>query len=309
MNLLVTGGSGFIGKYLINELLKHDFEVKVLTRQKKLDIPKIKIVNGDITKIKDCLFALNNVDVVFHNAAYANDFGKKSEIFNTNINGTNNIVQACLKKGINRIIYTSTAGVYGFPNTKNKINEKSKIKPYNVYHKSKYEGERILKKNKDLKVSIIRPPLVLGAGGRGSNLLINKIREGKMVYIGDGDQYISIVHPSDVAQCLWLALEKDKIGDIFNTVSFYCRIKELFNEISKKLNVKSPDKKISYFFAYFTALLNERIYIKEPSLTRFRVKTLGTTRLISFDKARKIINYKPRYNLKMTVEDMVKKII
>ena len=309
MTILVTGGSGFIGKYLINDLLNHDYQVKIFTRQKKLDIQNIDIIKGDVTKIKDCLSAMQDVDVVFHNAAYATDCGKKDEIFNTNINGTENIVEACLKNGIDRIIYTSTAGVYGFPNIKEKIDEKSVINPYNIYHKSKFEGENILKKNKELKVSIIRPPLVLGEGGIGSNIIINKIRDGKMIYIGNGDQYISIVHPADVAQCLRLAFEKDKIGDTFNVVSFYCKIKELFNEVSMQLKVKSPDKNIPYIIAYIAAFLDENINIKEPSLTRFRVKSLGTTRLISFDKARKKIEYKPKYDLKSTVEDMVKKYI
>jgi nucleoside-diphosphate-sugar epimerase len=57
------------------------------------------------------------------------------------------------------------------------------------------------------------------------------------------------------------------------------------------------------------AYLNEKINIKEPSLTRFRVKSLGTTRFISSDKAKKYINYKPRYDLKRTIKDMVKDYI
>ncbi len=309
MKILVTGGSGFIGKHLINDLIKNNYDIKILTRQKKLNINKIDIINGDITKIKDCLSAMNDVDVIFHNAAYATDFGNKKKIYNTNFYGTKNILQACINKGIDRIIYTSTAGVYGFPNTENIIDEKSKINPFNIYHKSKYEGEKILKKNEDLKVSIIRPPLVLGSGGKGTDIIIDRIKNGKMIYIGNGNQYISIVHPSDVAQCLRLAFEKDKIGDTFNAVSFNCKIKELFNEISMQLEVKPPDKYLSYNFVYIMAYLNEKINIKEPSLTRFRVKSLGTTRFISSEKAKKYINYKPRYDLKRTIKDMVKDYI
>ena len=306
MKILVTGGSGFIGKYLIDELLKYNHEIKILTRKKKLDNQKFEFIKGDITNLKDCLSSSRGVDVVFHNAAYATDFGDKKEIINVNINGTNNISKACIKNGINRVIYTSTAGVYGFPNIKKKIDEKFDINPFNIYHKTKFEGEKKLRENQNLKVSIIRPPLVLGAGGKGTNIIINKIKNGKMIYIGDGEQYISIVHPSDVAKCLRLAFEKDKIGEIFNVVSFYCKIKELFSEISKQLNVNEPTKSIPYYFAYLTALLNEKINIKEPSLTRFRVKSMGTTRFISYEKAKKMIKYEPKYDLKTTVEDMVR---
>jgi dihydroflavonol-4-reductase len=307
MNILITGGSGFIGRYLIDELLIRNYNVKIITRQNKLNFKNIEITKGDITNIDNCLSALKNIDAVFHNAAYATDYGDKREIFNTNIIGTKNIFKACLKKGINRIIYTSTAGVYGFPNIMEKIDETSDIKPYNIYHKSKFEGEKILNKNKDIQVSIIRPPLVLGFGGTGSEIIINKIREKKMIFIGDGDQYISIAHPSDVAQCLRLAFEKDKIGDVFNVVSFYCKIKDLFKELSNELNVNLPNKKIPYLIAYVAAFLNEKINLNEPSITRFRVKSLGTTRFIDFNKAKKLIGYKPKYDLKMTVKDMVNK--
>jgi nucleoside-diphosphate-sugar epimerase len=306
MKVLITGGTGFIGSYLVKELIKHNYKIKIFTRNENKISQQIDKITGDLTRYEDCLNAMDDIDVVFHNAAYATDYGKKKIINNVNINGTINILKACKTKGINRIIYTSTAGVYGFPNNLKKINEKSKIQPYNTYHKSKYQGELILKKNKKIKLSIIRPPLVLGENGKGSKIIIDKILNGKMIYIGNGNQYIPIVHAFDVAQCLILALENDKIGETFNVVSFHCKIKELFNEISKQLKVKAPTKKIPYFLAYLPAYINEKININEPSLTRFRLKSLGTNRIISCNKAMKKLKYKPRFNLETTVRDLIK---
>lgn len=308
MTILITGGSGFIGKYLIKDLLNHNYKIRILSRQNRLNIKNVEVIKGDITNYNDCLTSLNGVNAVFHNAAYATDYGKKKKIYNINVNGTKNILRASLEKNVNRIIYTSTAGVYGFPNIQKKLDENSNIKPFNLYHKSKYEGEVILKSSNKIKLSIIRPPLVLGYGGKGPELLIDRIKNGKMIYIGDGTQYISIVHPSDVAQCLRLAYENDKKGDVFNVVSFYCKIKDLFNEFSKELHVKPPRKNVSYIIAYLAAFANEKINFNEPNLTRFRVKSLGTTRFIDFEKAKKILDYKPKYDLEMTVKDMVKNI-
>lgn len=62
------------------------------------------------------------------------------------------------------------------------------------------------------------------------------IESRKMVFIGNGNQHISLVHPEDVVQCLRLALEKDKEGDVFNVVSFICSIKD-FNNVSKKIEI------------------------------------------------------------------------
>jgi len=306
MKILITGGTGFIGSYLVKELIKHNYRIKIFTRDGTKISHHIDTIIGDLTTYEDCLNAMDDIDVVFHNAAYATDYGKKKIINNININGTKNILKACEMRGINRIIYTSTAGVYGFPNNLKEINEKSKIQPYNIYHKSKYEGEKILSKNKKIKLSIVRPPLVLGANGKGSKIIIDKILNGKMIYIGSGNQYIPIVHPFDVAQCLILALEHDKIGETFNVVSFHCRIKDLFNEISKQLKVRAPAKKMPYFLAYLPAYVNEKININGPSLTRFRLKSLGTSRIISCDKAIKKLKYKPKFNLEKTVRDIIK---
>jgi len=305
MNVLVTGASGFIGRYLVDDLVNHGHYVKALTRQSSLKIKGAKVIFGDITKPEQFLSSLENVEAVLHNAAYAIDYGKKSEIYKINIEGTLNVANACRKMGVKRIIYTSTAGVYGFPNIKEKITEKSAYKPLNDYHKSKLEGEKILSKYEDLSISIIRPPLVLGPGGRGTKVLLENIKEGKMLFIGNGNQDISLVHPKDVAQCMRLALENDKKEDTFNVISFICKIKELFNEIANQMNVKPPTKNVSYSLAYIYALFLEIIAIKEPSLTRFRVKSLGTTRRVSCDKAKKELGYKSKFNLQLTVEDIV----
>ncbi len=305
MNVLVTGASGFIGRYLVDDLVKHGHHVKALTRQFSLKIKGAEVVRGDITQPERFLSAFDNVEAVFHNAAYATDYGKKSEIYKSNIEGTMNVAEACIERGIKRIIYTGTAGVYGFPNTNEEITEKSAKKPLNAYHKSKLEGEKILRNYKGLSVSVIRPPLVLGAGGKGAKVILERIKKGNMIYIGTGDQYISLVHPKDVAQCLRLALENDKREDTFNVVSFICKIKELFNEIAVQLDVSLPNKNVSYSLAYVAAFFSEIFATKEPSLTRFRVKSLGTTRRVNCDKAKKELGYKPKFDLQSTASDMV----
>ncbi len=303
MKVLVTGGSGFIGRHIVNELLGHGYEVRVLTRNPSAVIKGAEIAHGDITDVKTIIPALEGVEAVFHNAAYATDWGKKEEIYNTNVEGTRNVARACEEKGVHRMVFTSSAGIYGFPDTSEKITEESPKKPLNTYHKSKLDAEISLKKFEDMEISVIRPPLVLGAGAKASMLILSKIEQGKMAYIGSGENLISIAHPADVARCLRLALEKD--GGTYNVVSFVCTIKELFEEIAKELKVKAPQKHVPYSLAYAASLFSEAFSRKEPSLTRFRVKSLGTTRNISHEKAVKELGYKPKYDLKSTVHDMV----
>lgn len=76
MKVLVTGGSGFIGRHIVEELLEHGYEVKILTRKRLLNIKGAEIARGDITQFDTLLPAMDDIDAVFHNAAYASDWGK-----------------------------------------------------------------------------------------------------------------------------------------------------------------------------------------------------------------------------------------
>lgn len=303
MKVLVTGASGFIGRYIVKDLLNHGYEVRAFVR-KKVEIEGAEIFIGDITKKETIEKALSSIDAVFHNAAYASDYGKKEDFYRVNIEGTKNVANACMKKEIKKMVYTSSAGIYGFPNTNEWITEESPKKPINVYQKTKLLSEDLLQKY-DMPLTIIRPPLVLGAGGKASFLLLSKIEKGKLSYIGSGDNYITIAHAADVAQCLRLALEKGKDKEAYNVVSFICTVKQLFEEVAARLGVKEPRRHIPYALAYIAAILSE-IFSKEPSLTKFRVKSFGTTRRISCEKAKKELGFKAMYDLKATVEDMVR---
>ncbi|MBN2603595.1 MAG: SDR family NAD(P)-dependent oxidoreductase [Candidatus Thermoplasmatota archaeon] len=305
MRVLVTGASGFIGRNIVKELLSHGYKVVGLTRNPDFSVKGADIVVGDITKKETLFDAFTNIDGVFHNAALTIDWGKKKDFQNVNVQGTKNVLHLCQKNGIGRIVYTSSAGVYGFPNTSETITENSPISPLNSYHQSKLDGETILYLAEETIVSSIRPPLVIGPNSHATKLILSKIFSNDIKYIGSGEQLISIVHPMDVAQCLRLAFEKDHIGDIFNAVSFTCSIKDLFTKISERLNVTTPDKHVPYFIAYLSAIISE-LLTRPPELTKFRVKLLGTTRQISCDKARQNLGYIPRHDINSTVEDIVK---
>ena len=304
MNILMTGGSGFIGRYLIDELLKHKYNIRIISRKPSID-KKFETFRGDITQPESIKSAFKNIDAVFHNAAYAMDIGDKKKIHKINVEGTKNIANLCVENNISRLIFTSSAGVYGFPNKNIVINEDYEKNPLNYYQKSKLEAEKILSGFINLKISIIRPTLVFGSGGKAVEILLTRIKQGKMIFIGNGDTKIPLVHPTDVAQCLRLAFEKDEKGDIFNAVSFVCTAKDLLNEITDQLKIKRIEKHVPFALAYLNAIFSETFSKKENALTRFRVKTFGTTRIVSNKKAIEKLGFKPNYNLSSMVKDMI----
>ena len=304
MRILVTGAGGFIGRYIVKELLDNGYEVVALMRKKR-EIEGTEVLTGDIRDAERMKEVVKGVDAVFHNAAYASDYGKKRIFYEVNVEGTRNVAEACMANEIEKIVYTSSAGVYGFPNKNEWITEDSPKKPINIYQKTKLLGEKLLLEYKQLHVTIVRPPLVLGAGGKASFLLLSRAKNGELSYMGDGNNFVTIAHAADVARCLRLALEKGKRGETYNVVSFICRVRELFEEIARQLGVNKVEKHVPYYVAYIAAIFYE-IFSKEPYLTRFRVKSFGTTRRISWEKAKKELGFQPAYDLKTTVEDMVK---
>jgi nucleoside-diphosphate-sugar epimerase len=306
MKILITGASGFIGTYLVQELLQQNHTINTLSRKKNYSIPNTKTFTGDITNISTIKSAFHDIDVVIHNAAYANDWGNKESYYSINVKGTKNIVELCVKHNVKHLLYTSTAGIYGFPNNTIPIKEidGATKKPLNTYGLTKIESEKVLNEYSDLKTTIIRPPMVFGAGGKPTYLLLSRIQQGKMAYIGKGEKHISIAHPADVAQCFRLALEKGKEG-AFNVVSFYSTIQELVEAIAKGLDVASPTKHIPFYLAYLSGFFSELFAKDEPGLTRFRVIKLGTSRIIDSEKAKIELGFKPQYDLQKTIDDMV----
>lgn len=309
MRVLITGGSGFIGNYLVRELLDSHYAVKVMLRQlNDSTSARIDLIEGDLLDPKTLTDAVGDVDLVFHNAAYAADFGPKEKFYTVNVEGTRNLIDACRVAGVKRIVYTSSAGVYGFPNTRDLIVETSPTNPMNPYQSSKLEAERLLLQANDLHISIIRPPLVLGATGHATRLLMQRLQSQSLPYFGSGNTYISIAHPCDVARCMRLAAELDNQGEVFNVVSFACSIRYLFTSLAAALMIEPPHRRLPYSLAYMCALFSETLTVligRDPQLTRFRVKSFGTDRVISAQKARKVLGFSPEYDVAATVADIV----
>jgi nucleoside-diphosphate-sugar epimerase len=201
-------------------------------------------------------------------------------------------------------VYTSSAGVYGFPKRDEIITEKSRKNPLNHYQHTKLLGENVFREFPDLIVSSIRPPMVFGARSPALKIIFSNLRHQKLPFIGSGEQQISIAHPADVARLMKILLEKDTPGEAYNVVSFICSIKALIETIADLTGLPPPDRHISFHLAYTAAWFSERL-MKDPTITRFRVKSLGTTRRISAEKAKTQLGFTPEYDFSKTIEEIV----
>lgn len=250
--IIVTGGCGFIGSNLVDELVNLNYDVHILDNlsainnkfyyNEKAKYYNINIIDKKINKI------LKNSTCVFHLAAESRiksciDNPKKA--LNTNILGTLNLLNVCKKNNINKFIYSSTSSVYGLNNNL-PVNEEANIDCLNQYSTTKYCGEELVKlynKMYNIDSCIFRYFNVFGerspTKGQYSpviGIFLNQFKKRiPLTIVGDGEQRRDFIHVKDVVNANLIAMNfKEKINaEIFNVGS---GINYSINEISQLIS-------------------------------------------------------------------------
>jgi UDP-glucose 4-epimerase len=235
--VLVTGGAGFIGSHLVDELLKAGWEATILDnfstgRLENLGrLPRrgLRVLRGDLRNPSEVEAALEGVEVAFHLAAVTSvpySFEHPDETYLVNVEGTRNLLEGCLRGLVKRLIYVSTCAVYGEPEYL-PIDEDHPKRPASPYAESKLEAERLCMEYQEshgLRASVLRLFNVYGPrmredryGGVISSF-IRRLCEGEPLTIyGDGEQTRDFIHVSDAVRAMMLAMDREDIsGEAFN---------------------------------------------------------------------------------------------
>jgi len=238
MNILVTGGAGFIGKHLVKSLIKNRKNVAIFdnfSNSDKKSIPlskkdQIKIFEGDIRNNDAILEATKNQNIVIHLAAKISveeSIKNPTETFQINVEGTKNLLEICKKNNVKKIIVASSAAVYGEGSEKHKITEQTKLNPISPYGESKIEMEKeIIKFCSDNQINyvILRFFNIYGLGQSIEyagviTKFLEKIRKNENLEIfGDGMQTRDFVAIEDIVNSIHNAIEYTENG-IFNIAS------------------------------------------------------------------------------------------
>jgi nucleoside-diphosphate-sugar epimerase len=205
MNILITGGSGFIGTNLVTDLLKEGHNVTIYDKLKSEKYPDICIV-ADVRDKEQLSQSMRGVDAVYHLAAeHRDDVQPISLYYEVNVGGAENIVYALKENDVNRLIFTSTVAVYGLnsgiPNEDNPVN------PFNDYGKSKYEAEKVLNAWADFdpthSLITVRPTVIFGKKNRGNVYnLLNQLALGKFIKVGKGTNKKSMAYVLNLSSFL-----------------------------------------------------------------------------------------------------------
>lgn len=235
MKVAITGGTGFIGQYVINEFLNHDIEPVVLTRQKS-EKEASNLISTDYT-YEDLLIKLNDVDAVVHLASKRGSQGKIEE-FHENEILTQVLFDACRDLGIKNIVNASTISVYGVP-SELPWSENATIMPELMYGASKFQNEciaNIYSKKYKMAIKNLRIAHVFGFNEK-NNYMINKFmrqafNKKKLVIDSPASAKREFIYAKDVARAVRLALNYEESGT-FNIGSGIALTNE---EVAEKIN-------------------------------------------------------------------------
>jgi UDP-glucose 4-epimerase len=308
--VLVTGGAGFIGSFLVQELLKEPVSEVIIYDNfsrgryqniaESLKDPRCRIFEdgGDIRDTDVLDAAIRQADYVFHLAAmwllHCRDYPQTA--FEVNIRGTYNVLDACVRNRVKKLVFSSSASVYGDA-TEVPMKEDHPFNNRNFYGATKISGEAMCRAFHDrygLDYVGLRYMNVYGPHQDQRSvysgvipLMLNKIDQGETPVIhGDGSQAYDFVYVEDVARANVLALKAEKTDAFYNVgTGVQTTISELCKTI---LSLKGVDMKIQY-----------QPYSEDDA------RQLVKNRIGSTDKSKQELGFQYTYNLQRGLQALI----
>jgi nucleoside-diphosphate-sugar epimerase len=321
MKAFVTGGGGFLGNAIIRQLIARGDEVISFSRGKYPDLEKlgVKHAQGDLANEADVCSAMGNCDIVFHAAAKAEPWGQFEDYFRTNVMGTLNIINACKKMGVSRLVYTSSPCVVF--NGKKNLEGIDESAPYgkdfnSSYQKTKTTAELIvLVANSDQLATVaLRPHLIWGPGDK--NLiprLVERARKRQLKIVGNGKNIIDHVFIDNAAKAHLQAADHLAPGSVAAGKAYFISNDEpypigvMINRFLQVYGLPPVRMHVPVFLAYFGGWFFENLYTilklkSEPLVTRFLAYELSTSHWFNISAARRDFGYKPEISFDKGLE-------
>jgi len=310
MKIFMTGATGFIGTSTARHLTGqgHQLTCLVRDRSKATGLGELgcDLVDGDLSDQDRLAVQMQGHDAVVHNAALYEvgiPESRHQALKEANIDGTANVLNACLQSNIPRVLYVSTCAVFG--NTRHEIVDESFERPdlnfTSYYEETKYEAHQIasdLIKNQNLPCVIAQPAGVYGPGDHSALAgTINQFLDGKLPMMPFPEFGTGLAYVDDVASGLALILDKGEIGESYILTSDNVTMREIIETSAKITGKKAPSR------AMPTGLLKllrpigplvGKIMGQPPNLRELIASTDGVTFWANPEKAKKELGFRPR---------------
>ncbi len=307
--VLVTGGGGFLGSAIIERLVKQGTSVRSLSRRHypKLADRGVDQIQGDIADRRIVERACHGVDLVFHVAAKPPPWGKYRDYFETNVTGTQNIIDGCARHNIARLVYTSTPSVVFDGTDMQGVNESvpypAKISAF--YPKTKAMAEQLVLKatGKGLRTVVLRPHQIWGPGDpHFAPRLIARAK--KLKRIGSGTNLVDTTYIDNAVDAHLKAADTlEKNPQISGNVYFISQADpipawDMIDAILAAAGLPPVKGTISYKTAWTIGAMLELIYRAfhlsgEPPMTRFLADAVAKSHWFDISAAKKDLGYIP----------------
>ncbi len=288
--VLVTGGTGFVGSYLIRLLVQRGYRVRALRRacstlhlvQDAAD--RVEWVDADVTDIVALEDVFEGVTHVCHCAAMVSFHPRDvRRMMQVNVDGTANIVNLCLDHGVKKLVHVSSIAAIGRSKERKHLDEKSpwvQSKVTSQYAISKYQGEQEVWRGEaeGLNVAIVNPAIILGSGNWnvGSGRFFQQVQEGLKFWPVGRSGFVDV---RDVVQFMLLLLENDISGERYILNAENISYREFFQHVADSINARPPMIKVTPLLAEVAWRVE---WVKE--------KLLGATPVVTRDSARSSVS-------------------
>lgn len=309
MQALVTGGGGFLGLYIVEQLLEAGHQVRVFCRGSYSTLQRdgIEVVQGDVRDAASIAAACQEMDMVFHVAAVPGVWGRWETYHSINTLGTHNVIEGCQQAGVERLIYTSSPSVVF--DGRDHIDAQETL-PYpqewmcHYPHSKALAEQAVLQANTDsLRTVSLRPHLIWGP--RDNHLiprLIEKARSGRLRRVGDGSNVVSVSYVENAAAAHLQAEQSLRDSTTAAGKAYFINEPQSVNlwqwidELLELVDLPPVRKSISATAASRLGSVMELLWKMlpgEPPMTRFVASQLAGSHSYSIQAAQRDFGYTP----------------
>jgi nucleoside-diphosphate-sugar epimerase len=318
MEVLLTGGNGFVGRHLVAALLARGDRVRVLVLPDEdagwLEERAVSVHRGDIRQPQTLALPMAGAQAVVHLAAMMDVWRPLADYRAVNVTGTENVCRAALAAGVVRLVHVSSSSVYGMGRGRT-VDEDFPLRPFpDPYPVTKAEGDVLVRRlaaESGLPAVLLRPDQVFGPGDHlHFGTMADRLRSGRGIVIGDGSNRMPFVYVSDLVRALLLALDGTRIaGRAYNVSSEQPLTQaELLDAIADAVGARPLRLHLPYRALYAAGWAAERVSAfsgsgRRPPITRLGVAFFGTDNRYSIARAVRELGYRPQVPLREGIRE------
>jgi nucleoside-diphosphate-sugar epimerase len=311
MQVLVTGGTGFVGAHLTRRLLDRGHRVVSLDKNPGLFDDELKskgatLLTGSVTEAKDVSRAMAGADLVYHLASPFGDILQPDAAYwDIEVNGTRNVLEAAAAQGVRRVVHCSTQGVHGIISDP-PGDEDSPIAPRDYYCYSKAEGEKVCREfiDRGMDIVIVRPTSVYGPGDiRGWLKLFRMVSRGWFLMIGSGQTLNHPVYVENLVDLFELCASSPQakgrvyLGGDDQSVTLNQLVREVGTAVGTRVRIlRFPWYQAAWLASGAIEVVFKGLRVKPPVFRR-RLSWFKTNRSFRIDRAKQELGYHPRVRL------------